>query len=403
MNVLYISYDGLTDPLGSSQITPYVLGLKAAGHKVTVISCEKPARMTERAGLIGNKLQAGGVKWEPLKYHKSPPIFSTLYDLSRIKRKAFELHRQEKFDVVHCRSYISALVGLEMKRRFGVKFLFDMRGFWADERIDGGMWPQSNPIYKVIYKYFKGKERLFLESADAIVSLTHAGKEEMLKWPVGVKSEKVHIIPCCVDLKRFSGSDLDAGKISAVREQYGKDRLVLTYLGSLGTWYLLKEMLEFFKRVTVSQPDALLAVITPEPKDMVINEARRLGIASSHLFVQSAPPEDVPYYLAAADIGLYFIKPCYSKMSSSPIKLGELLAMGLPVITNAGVGDSDAILGSGQIGCLIKEFSQQEYDRAVAQIPALLKIDKSGLRQYAQTHFSLQAGLDQYKQIYQKF
>lgn len=41
INTLYISYDGMTDPLGQSQVLPYLSGIAAAGYKVTLISAEK--------------------------------------------------------------------------------------------------------------------------------------------------------------------------------------------------------------------------------------------------------------------------------------------------------------------------------------------------------------------------
>ena len=45
MRALYISYDGMTDPLGRSQVLPYLQGLSERGHEITLLSCEKPARM----------------------------------------------------------------------------------------------------------------------------------------------------------------------------------------------------------------------------------------------------------------------------------------------------------------------------------------------------------------------
>ena len=49
-----------------------------------------------------------------------------------------------------------------MKRKHGVKFLFDMRGFWADERVEGGLWNLSNPVFNWAYKYFKKRSANFL-------------------------------------------------------------------------------------------------------------------------------------------------------------------------------------------------------------------------------------------------
>ena len=45
MNVLYLSYDGMTDPLGQAQVIPYLQELSSKhGHTYTLISFEKKER-----------------------------------------------------------------------------------------------------------------------------------------------------------------------------------------------------------------------------------------------------------------------------------------------------------------------------------------------------------------------
>ena len=55
--VLYFSYDGLLDPLGQSQIVPYVSAISAAGHYVTIVSYEKVERTKEQIKLMEIKLR----------------------------------------------------------------------------------------------------------------------------------------------------------------------------------------------------------------------------------------------------------------------------------------------------------------------------------------------------------
>ena len=74
------------------------------------------------------------------------------------------------------------MAGLHLQRKYGVKFIFDMRGFWADERVDGKIWNLSNPIFNTIYKYFKKKEKAFLEEADYIISLTEHARDVIHTW-----------------------------------------------------------------------------------------------------------------------------------------------------------------------------------------------------------------------------
>src|SRR5689334_14091229 len=105
--VLYITYDGLTDPLGQSQVLPYLIGLAGRGHQITVLSAEKPERMETAGDLIRKLCADAGIAWHPLEYHKRPPVLSSAWDAAALERAAIKLHRAEPFEIVHCRSYIA--------------------------------------------------------------------------------------------------------------------------------------------------------------------------------------------------------------------------------------------------------------------------------------------------------
>jgi glycosyltransferase involved in cell wall biosynthesis len=210
-NILYLSYDGMTDSLGQSQVLPYLKGLTKEGYKFHIVSFEKP----ERFGKFKNEIQAicdeNAITWHPLTYTKNPPLLSTIYDVRRMRSLARRLHKTHDFKIIHCRSYLSAMVGLAMKRSFGTKFLFDMRGFWADERVEGKIWSLKNPLFKIVYNFFKKKEKDYFLNADYIVSLTHAGKKEITLWKGFEQLEqRIEVIPCCADLEKFNPEKISA-------------------------------------------------------------------------------------------------------------------------------------------------------------------------------------------------
>ena len=92
------------------------------------------------------------------------------------------------------------------------------------------------------------------------------------------------------------------------------------------------------------------------------------GVSKEDFQIISALPADVPSYLSAADAGLAFIKNCFSKQASSPTKYAEYLGCGLPLVINAGIGDSDALIDDEKVGVLVRRFDQEEYTRAAAAI-----------------------------------
>lgn len=397
--ILYISYDGMTDPLGQSQVLPYLVGLSAKGYKITLLSCEKNENWHHR-DLIQSICTKHHINWQPTKYTRKPPIFSTIKDVKNLKKAAASLHDKIAFDIVHCRSYIAAIVGQWMKKKYGLAFVFDMRGFWADERVDGGLWNLKKPVYKQVFQYFKKKEKQFLREADAIVSLTNAAKIEIDNWSVA--HVPITVIPCCVDMDVFDPEALDANKINALRRKADipNNKLVLGYVGSLGTWYLLGEMLEFFVHWLKSHPDTVLFFVTNEPKDTILKVASELRIDADKIRIIASSRSDMPYYISLMDIGMFFIKNAYSKIASSPVKQGELMAMGVPVICNSGVGDSDFIITKYKAGELVHSYDEQGFSQAINRLKSEMNHPEN-IRAGAADYFGLQAGVDAYAAIYE--
>ncbi len=379
----------MTDPLGQSQVLPYLTGLRQKGHTIDIISCEKPGR--DRSP-IAAQLHASGLGWHPLPYHKRPPILSALWDMCQMQRAARAL---PPYDLVHCRSYLPAMVG----RRLGVPFLFDMRGFWADERVDGGLWRRSHPVYDLVYRYVKREEKRLLREAAGIVCLTERAREEIGRW-----GYQAHVIPCCSDLAHFSAASIDPVRGQDLSASLGllPGDFVLSYLGSVGTWYLLDEMLAFFARLLLRRPQARLVFFTPDDPQVIWAAAQRAGVPRERLAATRVARADVPTALSLSRAGLYFIKPVYSKLASSPTKLGEILGMGLPVITNAGVGDSELLSERYDLGPVVREFTLAEYDRVAAELDRYLQAPPERLRAAALDYFSLERGVEAYAELYDR-
>ncbi len=291
-----------------------------------------------------------------------------------------------------------------MKRRWGTRFIFDMRGFWADERVDGGLWNLKNPIYATVYRFFKRKEKDFLNESDYSISLTHVGRDEIKTWDISDQAKaRIEIIPCCVDIDHFSDIKIDASHTAALRKSLGisENDFVVTYLGSIGTWYCLDEMLNLFALILKKKPAARFLFITPENPKTILTKATALGIDPAKLTITHADRAQVPSLLRLSSVGLFFIKPVYSKKSSSPTKLGEILSMGIPVIANSGMGDNDWTFSQWKIGHLVKDFSTPELSRAVDEIDSILKIPASEIRNVAESYFSLEEGVKKYRRVYE--
>ena len=398
-NILYLSYDGMTDPLGQSQVLPYIIGLTKKGYHFHLISFEKPDRFIAHKKDILQICEENNITWVPMLYSKRPPLFSTMWDVWRMKKKAFELNKEYSFSMVHCRSYLSALIGLSMKRRFKTAFLFDMRGFWADERVDGNIWNLKNPIYRWVYHFFKAKEKVFFSTADHIISLTNEGKKEILSWN-GFENltDKISVIPCCVDIVKFDKKRVSTEMLKVKKSELGisDSQFILGYVGSIGTWYMLEEMLSFYKRSSKSLTNPLFLFVTKENENDIYRLSDNMDIPRKEIIVTSCYHNDMPLYMSLFNCSIFFIKPVYSKKASSPTKQGELMAMGIPVICNDKVGDTADIVRKYNSGLVI---SSEKINESVISD---YTFSESNAIEGAQEYFGLEKGVNTYGEIYKK-
>lgn len=401
--VLFISYNGMLDPLGQSQVIPYLRELAKRGVRFTLLSFER-ARAFEPDGItqceqLRQKLESQGIEWHWLRYHQRPSVPATIYDVLAGLRKASELAQRNGIEMVHARGHIPATIALGLKKRFGTKMIFDLRGLMAEEYVDAEHWREGGLPYRIT----KATERRILASTDAIVTLTERIWPIIREWE-GLRGRSVHheVIPCCVDLSLFKFDDEDRARRRA--ELGLGDQFTLVYSGSLDGWYLTEKMVDFFASFLKQKRDAHLLWLTTGSHDRVRELMKSRNVEPGNFSVLSIPSSAVPSYLAAADAGLAFIKRCVSKIASSPTKNGEYLACGLPLIINAGVGDSDSLINDWKAGVLIKNFTEDEYAeaaRSIEKIVAEPEVRKSA-RSVAEQLFDLNAiGAERYAKLYE--
>lgn len=402
--VLFISYNGMLDPLGQTQVLPYLRELAKKGVEFTLLSFERP-RAFEPAGVakceeLKRELQTQGIDWHWLRYHQRPSLPATFYDVLAGFRKARSLVKRKQIEMVHARGHIPASIGVWLKVWCDTKLLFDLRGLMAEEYVDAEHWRKGNLPYRIT----KSTEVEILAAADGIVTLTEKIWPIIREWE-GLRGRTPHheVIPCCVDLKRFQFNDEDRKRRRA--ELGLGDQFTFVYSGSLDGWYLTEKMADFFASVVRRDAEAHLLWLTTGSHERVRELMKARNIATRNFSVLSVAAVDVPSYLAAADAGLSFIKPCLSKIASSPTKNAEYLACGLPIVINEGIGDSDALVDQWRAGVLIKEFNETEYETAAREIEAMVVAPEARVkaRRVAEQLFHLETvGGERYAALYDK-
>lgn len=396
MSVLYITYDGILEPLGQSQVLRYLERL-ARDRKIVLISFEKAHdwQQVERREAMRSQVQAAGIKWVPLRYHKRPSALATAYDIAQGLIVGAWLVMRHRIRNVHARSYVPSVIALTQKKLFGLKYIFDMRGFWADERVDGGLWPAGGRLYRMA-KWF---ERHFLLNADCVVSLTQAAVDEMRTFPyLQERMPHFEVITTCADLDLFKPN-----KDVSTSMRDGRP-FTLGYVGSVGVWYLFDETLRFFKLLRERQPSARLYIINRGGHEYIRQRMAALEINPKNVQIESTDHAGVALAMRKMDAGIFFIKPVYSKTASAPTKLGEFLGCGVPCLGNSGVGDMAGILENEQVGVALASFDESAMRAAIDRLLKLTQTPgiQARCREVALRYFSLEGGVKTYETIYRE-
>ena len=399
--VLYISYNGMLDPLGQSQVIPYLRELSKRGVRFTLLSFERATAFAgegpARCEALRRELAESGIEWHWLRYHSRPSLPATIYDVWNGLRLASALVRRNGIELVHARSHIAATIAWALKKRFNLKMIFDLRGLMAEEYVDAEHWAEGGLPFRLT----KGMESRAFAAADGIVTLTEKIWPAIQGWK-GLRSRQVdhEVIPCCTDLERFRFSDEDRFEVR--KELNLEDQFVLVYSGSVGGWYLTDQMADLFVELRKLKPDSHFLWLTGGPRDLVERIMRTRGIMATQFSVRNVKPADVPRYLCAADVGVAFYKPTFSRLATSPVKLAEYLACGLSVIINAGVGDSCSFVREQKLGAVVEDFNSHEYRKALLEIDDLINEQtRARARRAAEDFFDVRTvGVDRYARLY---
>ena len=92
--------------------------------------------------------------------------------------KAAIIIKKKNIDTIHCRGHIPAFSALVLSFFFKIKYIFDFRGFWIEERIDNGAFDLSNVFSKLFYDILKKIEKKIILKSSFLICLTNKAKKK---------------------------------------------------------------------------------------------------------------------------------------------------------------------------------------------------------------------------------
>ena len=390
--ILYLTRNGLLEPLGQSQIWPYLRGL-SSHYRITLITFEKPDAYRNPLDIKSMHQQCNirGIHWIPLRFHQYPRPWAPAFSIIQLAALALlQWCRSCPPQLVHVRSYVPAAIALLLNRLTGVSFIFDMRALWPEELITAGHLQRGSLLHRLIITL----ERSCLKDSSAVVLLTRAAEVYLRdRYPRELASQRLAVIPTCADLKRFQ-----------LVEPIPSKPIIIGCIGTLlSGWFLIDWLRAFFEAYAQADLTARFEIISMDPRDSIINALRPSASLANRLQIRSATPVEMPVILQKHSASVMFYSGgSTSELGRSPTRMAEVLGTGRPVVANPGVGDVEQVIITHRVGVLARSSDATEMNSCVAELMVLLEDPNLGnrCRRTAEQLFSLESGISAYYKLY---
>ena len=387
VNALYFSYDGVLDPLGQSQIVPYVSAISAAGHSLTVVSFEKVERTKEQIKLMEIKFKKIGVNWVRLEFRSGG--FWAIMRLISGALLIRKLCRDLRPDFLHLRGFLPAIIfQLSLSK---VPFLYDFRGFALGEWVDIG---KINP-YSLLYRILNRLDQKAVKNSSGLVVLEDCAKH-LLKNTYNVPNGPLKVIRTCTDIKRYKKrKNMHSKKSRALR---------FVFLGGARFPYRPDLALMLIGKLIEHGFDCKIDFINEGDRAIIEKANNLINISKEKVQILSCEHSEIPNILTTYDCGIVMVETSYWRRVCSPTKMGEYLAGGLPVISLEGIASVDSLAERTECVTTVSTEELEGYfqeDRA-QQIFSFIKSTgvSEKCKALAKTEFNLEMAVNLYVELY---
>lgn len=397
-SLLYLTADGLLEPLGFSQVVRVVEGLARRGWRYRIFSLEKRADLDRgaRVAELRARLDAAGIEWKFAAYSSEGTAAAAARNEGALVNAATGA---KNLAGIHARAYHSAVAAFARWLSDRTPYLFDARSYWFDERLEDGRW-FTTPIRLAIAR---GVEHQLFAQATGVVTLTELQADDVKTGRFGPSRQKaVQCITTCADFDDFVRRPPEARlRVPKEVRQTLEGKRVLGIIGSVNRSYLVDETLSLVAAVLRRDSLAHLLILSGQ-RDEYERRLHALAIDSSRVTLTRADHEAMPEWLSLIDWGMLLLNPgSPAKRASMPTKLAEFLACGVRPVQfgcNSEVSEWVRKTGSGFVlGDVRPETLEAAAERIVAAAPDPRLTAEARL--LSAPHFSLAAGLDKYEQV----
>lgn len=291
--------------------------------------------------------------------------------------RVFALLRSGRYDAVQVRDRVlAAALALWAARRAGLPFCYWSSYPKPEMRVHGARlsgW-RKQPL-KWLVNQCRGRlsawllYRWVLPRADQVFVQSEAMKADYVRR--GIAAQRMFAVPMGVDLEALDGGAVPAAALPAEWRERLAGRELIVYAGSLDPVRKPELMLEVIDALRRLRPAALLLMVGGSVQAADLQGLQALaaqrGLGAHVLFTGWVEAAQALRLTALGQVGLSIIPRGVLYDVSSPTKLAEYLALGVPALAND-LPDQLQVLNESGAGLLVPA----EPERIAEALAALL-------------------------------
>ncbi len=353
----------LEDGVLHAQVFAPARFLSRKGQECLFVGAETSTERAAAAERLVNEDYGIPARVYPVYSHRIPHV-SALRTAFRASRAASRVIRDFAPTHVYTRAFTISPVVRRLARACRAVCVLDVRGVASEEKT---LRHGRGLVYRVV----RGLELHEIQKADRLACVSR-NLRDWIRGNTG-RSDAI-VIPSCVDLTQFGFRESARAEIRTRFGLSNRDRL-MCYCGGTGRWQRVGDIVKLFTRIAgiaahfrflfVSEKDQSLRTMCADA-----------GLPSDRCFFIRCPHREVASYLSAADAGVIMRDDTAVNNVASPVKVGEYLGCGLPVILTRGIGDYSEAVAAAGVGLLLDE----QADTARQVVAFVEKLDSADMR-----------------------
>jgi glycosyltransferase involved in cell wall biosynthesis len=341
-----------------------VSNLKRLGHNVVLLNSDYPRKREDI--ICGNpKSVSKGITSKLLSlkiFRRFRGSLGIVWTLNRevslfLSALTTVIKHKMNFDVIYRRHNLFNSDYL-LARLFGIPVIKEVNGLEAvNARITGF----TDSISLRIIDWL---ERLNLRRANKIIVVSSKLKET-LHNDYAIPMDKIVIIPNGADIELFKPMDIDSARRQT---NLPPAEFYVVFVGDLVAWHGPSYLIESIPIILKECPKTKFLIVGDGMlKQELVETANKIGVSDYVIFTGMVPYSKVPIYINSGDICVgAFIKEIGKQVGASPLKIGEYMSCGKPVVASRISGLE--ILEENEAGILVEPESPSSLAQAIIKL-----------------------------------